>query len=174
MYYQSIYPSAIGNLTLVSDGEYLLEVRFAKERHPSSLNDEQMIIKDDLVVFQQTREWLDSYFEGKRPNIGDLPIRLIGTTFRKQVWSLLMEIPYGTVVTYKDLARKISPTMAAQAVGVAVGYNPIGIIIPCHRVIGANHNLVGFGGGLDTKKWLLQHEGMDMTKMITPTKGTAL
>ena len=92
-------------------------------------------------------------------NAHSLSIRLEGTAFQKQVWNLLLEIPYGKVVTYKDIARKISATMSCQAVGTAIGKNPIGIIIPCHRVVGYN-NLGGFSGGIENKVFLLEHEGV--------------
>lgn len=174
MIYKAYYDSPIGILTLYSDSENLIEVRFPKDRHASKKAYPNVIINDDLDVFKRTKNWLDKYFAGKNPNLNELPLKFIGSAFRKQVWQLLCEIPYGKVVTYKGIARLISPTMSAQAVGNAVGYNPLCIIVPCHRVIGANNNLVGFGGGLDTKKWLLQHEGIDISKMVTPSRGNAL
>lgn len=174
MFYRTYYSSPIGTLTLFSDGENLIEVRFPKDRHFPVKAIEETIIDDNLEIFNKTRNWLDRYFNGEKPNLNELQIKFVGSDFRKKVWEELCNIPYGEVVTYKDIARKISPTMSAQAVGVAVGYNPICIIVPCHRVIGVKNNLVGFGGGLDTKKWLLKHEGIDISKMITPTKGNAL
>lgn len=174
MFYRTYYESPIGTLTLYSDGNNLIEVRFPKDRHEALKPINETIIKDDLNVFNKTKNWLDRYFEGNKPNLNELPIKFIGSNFRIKVWNELCNIPYGEVVTYKDVASKISSTMSAQAVGVAVGYNPICIIVPCHRVIGAKNNLVGFGAGLNIKKWLLNHEGIDISKMITPTKGNAL
>ena len=174
MFYRTYYNSPIGTLTLYSDEENLIEVRFPKDRHEALKSDEETIEKDDLLIFKNTKQWLDRYFKGEKPDLNELPLKFIGSDFRKKVWEHLCEIPYGEVVTYKDIAKKISPRMSAQAVGSAVGYNPLCIIVPCHRVIGANKNLVGFGGGLETKKWLLKHEGIDISKMITPTKGNAL
>lgn len=174
MYYKTYYESSIGRLTLYALEEELIEIRFPKERHPSKIKEEEVICDNEKEVFVKTRKWLDAYFNGEKPEINLLPYKMIGTSFQKQVWKLLCEIPYGEVVTYKDIALKISPTMSSQAVGVAVGYNPLCILVPCHRVIGTKKNLVGFGGGLDTKKWLLKHEGIDITKYKTPTKGNAL
>lgn len=174
MFFRTYYDSPIGILTIYSDDKSLIEIRFPKDRHKAIKSNEEAIERDDLLVFERTKDWLDRYFNGEKPDIDELSFNFIGSDFRKKVWSCLCEIPYGKVVTYKDIARKISPTMSSQAVGVAVGYNPLCIIVPCHRVIGVNNNLVGFGGGIETKKWLLQHEGIDISKMITPKKGNAL
>lgn len=119
------------------------------------------------------------YFEGKKPQISELPLAPIGGEFRQTVWKMLTEIPYGKVITYGELAQKIAKQrgierMSAQAVGGAVGHNPISIIIPCHRVVGANGNLTGFSGGIQMKLQLLQHEGVDINRFYIPTKGTAL
>lgn len=117
-------------------------------------------------IVKETRQWLDSYFSGNIPtNIP--PIKLEGTTFQKYVWNILLNIPYGTTTTYKDIATEIALTMnresmSAQAVGQAVGHNPIGIIIPCHRVIGSDGSLTGYAWGTDKKKWLLQHEAQTL------------
>lgn len=174
MFYRTYYNSPIGILTLYSEEENLIEVRFPKDRHEALKSDEETIENDELLVFKNTKKWLDKYFKGENPNIDEISLKFIGSDFRKKVWKHLCEIPYGEVVTYKDIARKISPKMSAQAVGNAVGYNPLCIIVPCHRVIGANKNLVGFGGGLEIKKWLLNHEGIDISRMKTPLKGNAL
>ncbi|MBQ7892228.1 MAG: methylated-DNA--[Erysipelotrichaceae bacterium] len=153
MYYQTKYDSIIGTLLLVSDGSSLCGLYF-----PNRIK-EYMQTCDDLEVFVDAKKWLDSYFLGDPMNAHSLSIRLEGTAFQKQVWNLLLEIPYGKVVTYKDIARKISATMSCQAVGTAIGKNPIGIIIPCHRVVGYN-NLGGFSGGIENKVFLLEHEGV--------------
>lgn len=117
-------------------------------------------------IVKETRQWLDSYFSGNIPtNIP--PIKLEGTTFQKHVWNILLSIPYGKTTTYKDIATEVASTMnkesmSAQAVGQAVGHNPIGIIIPCHRVIGSDGSLTGYAWGTDKKKWLLQHEAQTL------------
>ncbi|MCH5180766.1 MAG: methylated-DNA--[protein]-cysteine S-methyltransferase [Erysipelotrichales bacterium] len=174
MLYKTRYESPIGELTLLSDGNSLIEIRLYKSRYPSIASNLKTVECDDLNVFKLTKTWLDKYFSCEIPDIKDLPLKFIGSEFQQKVMSLLCEIPYGTVTTYKDIARKINPKMSAQAVGNAVGRNPLAIIVPCHRVIGVNNNLVGFGGGLEVKKYLLNHEGVDVSKLKTPTKGNAL
>ena len=134
---------------------------------------------DDLPVFTQAKGWLDRYFAGERPAIGELPLAPNGTAFRQRVWRKLAEIPYGQVRTYGDLAREIAQEdgkekMSSQAVGGAVGHNPISIIIPCHRVVGTTGSLTGYAGGIDKKIWLLKHESADMEGLFMPKRGTAL
>ena len=138
-----------------------------------------MLPNDNLNIFAITKDWLNRYFEGKKPQSSELPLAPIGGEFRQTVWKMLTEIPYGKVITYGELAQKIAKQrgierMSAQAVGGAVGHNPISIIIPCHRVVGANGNLTGFSGGIEMKLQLLQHEGVDINRFYIPTKGTAL
>ena len=154
MFYQTEYESPIGILVLISDGVHLCELHF-----PNYRNSRSSIVNDDLEVFIHTKKWLDAYFAGDRVNGKELLIQVEGTKFQKQVWNMLMEIPYGTVVTYKDIARQISDSMSCQAVGTAISKNPIGIIIPCHRVVGYN-NLGGFSGGIENKVFLLELEGV--------------
>ena len=127
----------------------------------------------DLPVFNQTSEWLDCYFSGKKPDFTPA-LQLNDTPFRIAVWKILQQIPHGEVVTYKDIAQEIArqkgiSSMSAQAIGGAVGHNPISIIIPCHRVIGSNGNLTGYAGGLDRKINLLALEGADITKYLIST-----
>ena len=127
---------------------------------------------------------MEPYCQGKcnhiiRPAISELPLAPAGSEFRQEVWKLLCEIPYGEVTTYGDIAKKIAArrgksTMSSQAVGGAVGHNPISVIIPCHRVVGTNGSLTGYAGGLQRKIQLLTLEGADMTRLFIPTKGTAL
>ena len=112
---------------------------------------EEMQEKEDDIVIQKTKIWLDMYFNGEKPQISKLDLEPIGTLFSKIVWELLCKIPYGSVTTYGDLAKKVAKimnkdTMSAQAIGGAVGHNPISIIIPCHRVIGTNGSLTGYAG----------------------------
>ncbi len=133
---------------------------------------------DDLPIFAQVSKWLSDYFEGNDP--GPLPpIKTEGGEFRQLVWKHLREIPYGQLTTYGEIARKVAvetgkEKMSAQAVGNAVGHNPISIIVPCHRVVGSNRSLTGYAGGLDIKRFLLTLEGVDVSSLKTPTKGTAL
>ena len=103
-------------------------------------------------------QWLDAYFRGDNPDPRRLQLSPAGTAFQMAVWEQLKQIPYGTTVSYGQIAKKLGPNMSAQAVGQAVGRNPISIIIPCHRVIGANGSLTGYAGGIDIKRWLLEHE----------------
>ena len=115
----------------------------------------------------------------RKTAVSELPLRPIGSEFRQDVWNILREIPYGQVITYGDIAKKIAvkrniQSMSGQAVGGAVGHNPISIIIPCHRVVGSNGSLTGFSGGINTKVKLLELEGVDMSRFFVPKKGTAL
>ena len=111
--------------------------------------------------------------------ISQLPLGPVGGAFRQEVWKLLCEIPYGQVTTYGEIAKKMAakanrPSMSSQAVGGAVGHNPISIIIPCHRVVGATGSLTGYAGGISKKLWLLEHEGVDVSRLSIPKRGTAL
>ena len=125
------------------------------------------------------RAWLDAYFAGQRPAIGQLPLAPRGGEFRQQVWQALCRIPYGQVTTYGQLARQLAAqlgrrSMSAQAVGGAVGHNPLSVIVPCHRVVGAGGSLTGYAGGVQKKLWLLKHEGAPVERLTLPTRGTAL
>ena len=159
MTFTSIYttPAAFDNLLLTSDGEVLTGVHFVKTGNAVKLN-------DNLPVFKDVSRWLDIYFSGREPDFTpDFRIDN-ATTFRRDVLEILQEIPFGRTVTYGDIATQIAPKrgiekMSAQAVGGAVGWNPIGIIIPCHRVVGAGNKLVGYGGGIENKMALLKLEG---------------
>jgi len=142
---------------------------------------DHVLLKEAMKHLEQKEQQMIyyRYFEGKKPQISELPLAPIGGEFRQTVWKMLTEIPYGKVITYGELAQKIAKQrgierMSAQAVGGAVGHNPISIIIPCHRVVGANGNLTGFSGGIEMKLQLLQHEGVDINRFYIPTKGTAL
>ncbi|MCF8012375.1 MAG: methylated-DNA--[protein]-cysteine S-methyltransferase [Clostridiales bacterium] len=156
------YNSRIGMLTVLSDGENITGLWIKNMKYSENAEIFE-VDADDLPVFQKTREWLDCYFDGKKPDFMP-PVKTEGTEFRQSVWKILCEIPYGEVITYGDIARKIAlqtgkTKMSAQAVGGAVGNNPVSILIPCHRVVGAKGNLIGYGGGLDIKACLLQLEG---------------
>ncbi|MBA1262750.1 methylated-DNA--[protein]-cysteine S-methyltransferase [Stutzerimonas stutzeri] len=179
MLYSTIHPSPLGNLHLASDGEHLLGLWLEGQKYFGGGVSGELVAKDDLPLFNQVRQWLDRYFAGEQPAIAQLPLAPSGSSFRKAVWALLCEIPYGATTTYGELARSLAnrtnlPSMSSQAVGGAVGHNPISIIIPCHRVVGHNGSLTGYAGGLDKKVHLLEHEGAMMPLFHLPTKGTAL
>lgn len=165
MYYQTHYSSPLGSLTLASDGKSLCGLWIEGQKYFNGTIKEEMEEKDDMPVFDQTKDWLDRYFAKQTPTVFELSLAPAGSRFRQNVWDILCQIPYGHVVTYGEIARQMAqkmdrPAMSAQAVGGAVGHNPISIIIPCHRVVGANGSLTGYAGGIEKKAWLLSHEGM--------------
>ena len=146
----------LGKVYLASDGKHLTGLWFELQKYfPSSILHTEKA--PDLEAFKKTIQWLELYFAGRNPDF--IPsIQPDGTPFRQKVWDILLEIPYGEVITYGDIARKLNVN-SAQAVGGAVGHNPISLIIPCHRVVGSDGSLTGFAGGLDKKTWLLKNEG---------------
>ena len=157
MSYFYYYKSPLGRIILTSDGKYLTGLDFVK---PSALNKNKQ--SKPLPIFKQTCHWLDIYFRGKEPKFTP-PLKMQATPFRKQVWEILLKIPYGHTKTYGEIAREIArknglKKMSAQAVGGAVGNNPVALIIPCHRVIGTKGALTGYGAGLDKKIFLLKLE----------------
>lgn len=179
MYYKTDYLSPIGNLTLASDNESLIGLWLDGQKYHGSGINEEFTKKDDLPAFMAAKKWLHRYFAGEKPAISELSIAPIGGEFRQIVWQILCEIPYGEVITYGDIAKKIAAkmnkaSMSSQAVGGAVGHNPISIIVPCHRVVGSSGNLTGYAGGLDAKIKLLELEGVDLSIFSVPTQGTAL
>ena len=152
------FVSPVGTLLLMSDGRALISLKFEAS---SSRNDGLLFGEDDVI--RQTRHWLDAYFNGQSPSPELLPLFLGGTPFQQMVWQLLLDIPYGTTVSYGYIARQVAAkmgrgAMSAQAIGQAVRSNPVGIIVPCHRVVGSNGALTGFAGGLEVKRWLLDFE----------------
>lgn len=164
------YPSPLGLLTLVSDGTSLTGLRFSSEK-PCRTSAEP----DTFPLFRETALWLDAYFSGDQPAVSSLPLLPRGTRFQTEIWSMLCEIPYGTTVTYGELAKEAArrmqkAQMSAQAIGGAVGQNPIPVIIPCHRVVGANRNLTGYSGGIDKKIRLLRLEGISLSGFSLPGK----
>ena len=150
------YNSPVGLLTISSDGESITGLWIKGQKYFAATLDEKRTAKD-LPVFESAREWLDDYFNGKKPDCNALKLNPKGSAFRQSVWDVLCDVPYGEVVTYKDIAQQIN-CKSAQAVGGAVGHNPISIIIPCHRVVGSDGSLTGYAGGIDKKKFLLNLE----------------
>jgi methylated-DNA-[protein]-cysteine S-methyltransferase len=167
--YSSTIETPLGAMKAVAsadvENEALTGLWFIGQNHyPTSTED--WINKPDYSVFKKLEEWLASYFSGK-VIANNLLLDLRGTPFQKEVWNLLLKIPFGQITTYGEIAKIIAtrrgiPVMAAQAVGGAVGSNPVSIIVPCHRVLGANRQLTGYGGGLDKKKALLKIEGVEI------------
>jgi methylated-DNA-[protein]-cysteine S-methyltransferase len=166
MYYKSEYTSPIGNIILCCDEkENIVGLWFEGQKYYADNIEGKIIENNSLKIFKKTKNWLNRYFSGKKPNIKEIPVKFIGNEFRKSVWKILCKIPYGKVITYNDIAKQIAnqrgmTKMSAQAVGGAVGHNPISIIIPCHRVIGKNGKLRGYAAGLDKKAKLLELEAL--------------
>lgn len=175
----SIYQSPVGNLLIASKDNKLIGVWMENQKYYLSDFKEEIKESNHTEILVKTKQWLNRYFNGEKTDINELDINPIGSEFRKSIWEILKNIPYGEVITYNDIAKKIAKQkgikrMSAQAVGGAVGHNPISIIIPCHRVVGTNGSLTGYAGGLKKKIYLLKHEKVNMDKLFTPTKGTAL
>lgn len=159
MYYSTDYISPIGKMLIVSDGEAICGAWFYGQKHFKSTIVEKTIPDDDLAIFKQTKQWFEDYFNGLNPQI-NFKLKADGSQFRQKVWKILSEIPYGETLTYGEIASRISPNMSSQAVGGAVGHNPISILIPCHRVIGRDGKLTGYAAGLDKKIELLKIENI--------------
>jgi methylated-DNA-[protein]-cysteine S-methyltransferase len=152
--------SPLGQLLLVSDGEALTGLYLSAPKGtdaPCDTGDQ------DESPLREASAQLQAYFAGEL-RVFDLPLRMTGTPFQRLVWDELLRIPYGTTISYGELARRIGRPSASRAVGAANGQNPIALIVPCHRVIGSNGTLTGYGGGLDRKEWLLQHETVVVAK----------
>ena len=167
MFYSSTYSSPIGLLTLASDGTNLLGVWVEGQRYFAKTITGDMTQKDDLKLFTNTKKWLDNYFAGKQPSHAKLPLAPAGSDFRQSVWKILCEIPYAETTTYGAIARRVAKemgraNMSSQAIGGAVGHNPITIIIPCHRVVGSDGSLTGFASGISKKIVFLELEGVDI------------
>lgn len=179
MYYSTFYQSPVGLMTLACDRDNLLGLWIEGQKYHGNTIPGEMTKRNDMPVFDTAKKWLDRYFSGEKPEISELPLGPIGGEFRQGVWNILCEIPYGKVITYGDIAKKMAVkmnrmSMSNQAVGGAVGHNPISIIIPCHRVVGANGSLTGYAGGIGVKTKLLELEGVDTSLLFVPKKGTAL
>lgn len=171
MYFIHEYASPLGGITLASDGQKLTGLWFDGQKYfAADLPREHA--REDLAVFRRARAWLDIYFSGRAPDI-PLPLSTEGATpFRRRVWEILREIPYGQTATYGQIAERLQKEtgsrVSARAVGGAVGHNPLSIVIPCHRVIGADGNVTGYAGGIAKKLALLQLEGVDPAALCLP------
>ena len=179
MTYKYIYktPEKLSNMIMNSDGEYLTGLCFEGSRDSSKhvINCEEK----DLEIFKESSKWLDIYFSGENPNFTPKYKIANLTPFRQEIIDIMNSIEYGQTLTYNDIAKAIAEKrgikrMSSQAVGGAVGWNPICIIIPCHRVVGTNGSLTGYGGGIKNKVELLKLEKNDMSNFFIPKKGTAL
>jgi len=170
IYYKSEYKSPLGIITVCCDeDEKIVGLFFKNQKYFADNIDGKITENNNLKIFVTVKSWLDKYFAGKKPNIKEIPIKFIGNDFRKSVWKILYKIPYGTVLTYGDIAKQIAKQqgvskMSAQAIGGAVEHNPISIIVPCHRVVGKNGKLTGYAAGLNKKKKLLELEQANMVK----------
>lgn len=170
IYYKNEYKSPLGIITICcNEDEKVVGLFFKNQKYFADNIDGKITENNNLKIFVTVKSWLDKYFAGKKPNIKEIPIKFIGNDFRKSVWKILYKIPYGKTVTYGDIARQIAKQkditkMSAQAIGGAVGHNPISIIVPCHRVVGKNGKLTGYAAGLNKKKKLLELEQVNMVK----------
>ena len=166
------------DMKMTSDGEYLTGLWFVHsfdddDKHQGDYKEEK------LPIFEETIKWLDIYFSGKEPDFTPKYKINNSTGFRNLVIEEMLKIPFGKTVTYEDIAKNIAKKkgiekMSSQAVGGAVGWNPICLIVPCHRVVGKNGSLTGYGGGIKNKYHLLELEGLDMRDFTVPKKGTKL
>jgi methylated-DNA-[protein]-cysteine S-methyltransferase len=150
----TIVDSPLGPLTLVAENGALAGLYMTEQRH---LPDMSRHGERDDDVLPEAREQLVGYWSGALREF-DLPLHLIGTPFRRRVWQALQAIPYGETWSYGKLAAEIGQPTASRAVGLANGRNPVGVVVPCHRVVGSTGSLTGYGGGLARKQWLLEHE----------------
>lgn len=171
------YNSPLGGILLAADEIGLTGLWFNGQKYfarslPAGYTEQ------NTPALSEAKRWLEFYFKGKEPNFMP-PLHIVGSAFRRSVWEILLQIPYGKTTTYGEIARQLAkkqklPRMSAQAVGGAVGHNEISIIIPCHRVVGTNGSLTGYAGGIDKKIKLLELEHTDMSSFFVPKSGTAL
>ena len=166
MNYKTTYQSPLGVLTLISENDdTLIALNYQKQMYQDAALENKATLNHDIPIFIQVKNWLDRYFKGDVVDINELNIKLYGSEFRQSVWDILKKIPYGQTMTYGEIAKTIAnekgiKTMSSQAVGGAVGHNPIAIIVPCHRVVGSKLKLTGYTGGIDKKIYLLNVEGI--------------
>lgn len=171
------YNSPLGGILLAADEIGLTGLWFNGQKYfarslPAGYTEQ------NTPALSEAKHWLEVYFTGKKPDFMP-PLHIVGSAFRRAVWEILLQIPYGKTTTYGEIARQLAkkqklPRMSAQAVGGAVGHNEISIIIPCHRVVGTNGSLTGYAGGIDKKIKLLELEHTDMSSFFVPKSGTAL
>ena len=161
MNHTALYNSPIGPITLTSDGEALSGLSLCHIKATDTI--------DSIEIFHKTRCWLDLYFSGRQPDFIP-PIKPIGTDFQRRVWQALLEIPYGETTTYGNIARRLG-CRSAQAVGQAVGRNPIAIIVPCHRVVGSDGSMTGYAYGLERKEYLLALESKTQASPTPQPRG---
>ena len=171
------YNSPLGGILLAADEIGLTGLWFNGQKYfarslPAGYTEQ------NTPALSEAKRWLEVYFTGKNPDFMP-PLHIVGSAFRRAVWEILLQIPYGKTTTYGEIARQLAkkqklPRMSAQAVGGAVGHNEISIIIPCHRVVGTNGSLTGYAGGIDKKIKLLELEHTDMSSFFVPKSGTAL
>lgn len=169
-----LYDSPLGELVMSSDGSALTGLGLASQRAAVATAADARPREESLLIFRETARWLETYFRGRAPSFTP-KIKLSGSDFQKRVCEIMLTIPFGETVTYGEIAAQIArergiPRMSAQAVGGAVGANPILLIVPCHRVIGARGNLTGYGAGIERKIQLLKLEKVNMTKLFVPKK----
>ena len=174
MQYISHYQSPLGGILLAADDTGLTGLWFEGQKYFALYLDKEHEEKE-IPLFNEAKHWLDIYFSGNEPDF-TLPLHFTGTEFQNEVWEILYSIPYGKTMTYGEIAGQIAARrgishMSAQAVGGAVGHNEISIIVPCHRVVGANGSLTGYAGGIEKKIALLELEKVDMSTFFSPKKG---
>lgn len=166
--YFTIMSTPVGELTLTSDGDALTAVYFEDPKYRPATTDNW--IRDDAVLTTARRQ-LEEYFRGERTTF-DLGLAPSGTDFQRSVWRALTGIPFATTTSYGAIAARIGRPSASRAVGAANGRNPISIVVPCHRVIGSGGDLTGYGGGLDRKRWLLNHEAVVLSRTRASAAGS--
>lgn len=177
MLYAVEIPSPVGRLTMAGEEQTIVGLWLEGQKYFGS--GLLPAVPGETPATRAGRAWLEAYFSGGRPDPARLSLSPRGSPFAQLVWQLLLQIPYGQVTTYGALARVAArrlgrPSMSAQAVGGAVGHNPISILIPCHRVVGADGSLTGYAGGIARKRQLLELEKVDLSRLYEPQKGTAL
>lgn len=161
--YKQIYHSPLGDLSLVANNQGLIGAWFLNQKYFERGLEGETVIEQANTILEQAKQWLDTYFAGENPNMVKFPLNPQGTAFQKRVWQALSEIPWGQARAYGDIAQKIN-CLSARAIGGAVSRNPLSIIVPCHRVLGAANQMTGYAGGIDKKIWLLEHEGFKVDK----------
>jgi O-6-methylguanine DNA methyltransferase len=164
--YRTRFDSPLGPMIAVAEINGLCALEFSEPGRLSGLESrlqrlysEYTVVDRSHPVFKKPGKWLKNYFDGRFSLLRPLALDLRGTDFEIRVWNMLLQIPLGKTVSYSELAVGLGQANKARAVGMAVGHNPVSIVVPCHRVMGANGSLTGYGGGLDRKRWLLGHEG---------------